>query len=179
MTTYENDAPVHIVPYDTTWPDLFERERRILAEALSAWLVGPIQHVGSTAVPGLAAKPVIDIMAPVLELDSSRPALTTLADFEYLYSPYRDDVMHWFCKPSFAFRTHHLHLVPFNSQLWFDRLTFRDFLRGNPRVAAEYADLKHKLAGQHRFDREAYTDAKRPFVRHVLDLAARKALGGL
>jgi GrpB-like predicted nucleotidyltransferase (UPF0157 family) len=125
-------------------------------------------------VPGLAAKPVIDIMAPVLDLDSSGPALMALPGFGYLYSPYREDAMHWFCKPTLAFRTHHLHLVPFNSQLWFDQLTFRDFLRANPGVAAEYADLKHQLAEQHRFDREAYTDGKLPFVQYVLDLAARK-----
>jgi GrpB-like predicted nucleotidyltransferase (UPF0157 family) len=63
MATNESDAPVHIVPYDRSWPSLFERERGVLTDALAAWLVGSIQHVGSTAVVGLDAKPVIDIMA--------------------------------------------------------------------------------------------------------------------
>ena len=79
--------------------------------------------------------------------------------------------MHWFCKPSAAFRTHHLHLVPFNSPLWIERLAFRDFLRKDPAVAAEYAELKGRLATQFEFDRESYTDAKGPFIQHVLGLA--------
>ena len=163
-----NDGPVHIVPYDSAWPGLFERERAALSDVLAPWLVGAIEHVGSTAVRGLAAKPVIDIMAPVRDLESSRPALGALSGSGYCYSPYRDEVMHWFCKPSPAHRTHHLHVVPFPSQLWFDRLAFRDLLRANPTVAAEYANLKHHLARLYEFDRDAYTDAKRPFVEHVL-----------
>ena len=76
--------------------------------------------------------------------------------------------MHWFCKPSPEFRTHHLHMVPIGSQLWNDRLAFRDALRGNPTLAAEYATLKTGLAVEFREDREAYTDAKTPFVIRVL-----------
>jgi len=165
-------ASIHIVPYDGRWPDRFDQERDVLAAVLAPWLVGPIEHVGSTAVPDLAAKPVIDMMAAVRDLESSRPTIATLAEFGYCYSPYRDDVMHWFCKPSPAHRTHHLHVVPFRSQLWFDRLAFRDFLRTHRSVAMEYATLKHSLAKQHEFDRDAYTDAKSPFVERILRLAA-------
>lgn len=167
-------APVRIAPYDPKWPELFEHERAALAVALSPWLVGPIEHIGSTAVPGLAAKPVIDIMAAVRDLDSSRPAIEALTKVGYCYWPYREDVMHWFCKPSDALRTHHLHLVPLRSQLWLDRLAFRDYLRSNPTIAAEYATLKRELARQYEWDRETYTDAKLPFVERVLKLAARR-----
>jgi GrpB-like predicted nucleotidyltransferase (UPF0157 family)/L-amino acid N-acyltransferase YncA len=169
------DAPVHIVPYDAAWPDAFDREREVLAAALAPWLAGPIEHVGSTAVPGLVAKPVIDIAAAVRDLETSRPAIVELARLGYCYAPYRVDVMHWFCKPSASFRTHHLHLVPFRSQLWFDRLVFRDFLRAHAETATEYAALKQQLAAIHEFDREAYTDAKSPFVERVLATAKTRA----
>jgi len=85
------EAPVEIVPYDPSWPGLFDEEKRALLETLSAWLAGPIEHIGSTAVPGLAAKPVIDIMAGVATLNASRPALPALADLGYCYAPYRAD----------------------------------------------------------------------------------------
>jgi len=165
------EAPIHIVPYDPSWPAQFERERALLADGLGAWIVAPIEHVGSTAVPGLAAKPVIDIMAPVQSLAASRDALSACASLGYLYAPYRSDVMHWFCKPSAALRTHHLHLVPLGSPMWTEKLVFRDYLRRNPAVAAEYAELKQRLARLYEFDRETYTDAKGPFIQRVVEAA--------
>jgi len=117
----------------------------------------------------MPAKPVIDIMAGVESLEASRSALDVLGELGYEYAPYRTDVMHWFCKPSFAERTHHLHLVPFRSLLWDERLGFRDCLRSEPAVAQEYAALKYHLAEIHRLDREAYTDAKGAFIARVLD----------
>lgn len=125
------EAPVRIEPYNPGWSAAFAAERGLLADALEPWLFGPIEHVGSTAVPGLAAKPVIDIMAAVESLEASRPALERLRGLGYCYAPYRCDVMHWLCKPSPELRTHHLHLVPFQSALWIERLAFRDLLRGN------------------------------------------------
>ena len=165
----EREAPVYVVPYDLRWPALFETERALLANALRPWLRGPIEHVGSTAVTGMPAKPVIDIMAGVESLEASRSALDVLGELGYQYAPYRTDVMHWFCKPSFAERTHHLHLVPFQSLLWDERLGFRDCLRSDPAVAQEYGALKYHLAEIHRLDREAYTDAKGAFIARVLD----------
>lgn len=159
---------IEVLPYDPAWPDRFEHERRRLQAALAPWLIGPIEHIGSTAVPALPAKPVIDIMAPVHSLAASRPAIEAAAAIGYLHAPYKADVMHWLCKPSPALRTHHLHLVPFDSPLWRERLAFRDALRSQPALAAEYAALKLRLAQQHRDDREAYTDAKTPFVQGVL-----------
>lgn len=163
------EAPVHVVAYDPEWPRLFESERRLLVEAVGPWLAGDaIEHIGSTAVPGLDAKPVVDIMAGVASLDASRAAIAELERLEYCYFPYRADVMHWLCKPSPAHRTHHLHLVPVGSALWNERLAFRDYLRTHDDAAREYAALKHRLAEAHRYDREAYTDAKAPFVQRIL-----------
>src|SRR5688572_30010879 len=107
-------------------------------------------------------------MVGVVSLAESIPAKGALCDAGYQYSEYKADVMHWFCKPSFAFRTHHLHLIPFESPLWHERLRFRDTLRADPRVRAEYAALKLELAKRFEFDREAFTDAKWPFIERVL-----------
>ena len=134
-------------------------------------LAGPIEHVGSTAVPGLAAKPVIDIMAGVQSLEECRPAIATLEAIGYCYFPHRPEQQHWFCKPSAAFRTHHLHLVPFGSRSWTERLAFRDYLRRDHLTARQYAELKKQLATQYEFDREAYTEAKGPFIQSILKLA--------
>ena len=157
-----------MVPYDASWPSNFEAERSFLETKLFEWLAGPIEHIGSTAVPGLPAKPVIDIMAPVRSLDASRPAIEFLVGAGYVYFPYQADVMHWFCKPSPVQRTHHLHLVPFRSPHWLQRLGFRDALLNSPKLATEYANLKCSLAEKFRFDREAYTEAKTPFVDRIL-----------
>jgi GrpB-like predicted nucleotidyltransferase (UPF0157 family) len=165
------EEPVHVVPYDPSWPRRFEEERVRLAEVLAPWLAGPIEHVGSTAVPGLAAKPVIDVMAGVASLEASRPAIEALARHGWCYFPYRPESMHWLCKPSPMARTHHLHLVPFGGVLWAERLAFRDHLRTHPDMALEYAALKRGLAERYRLDREAYTEAKGPFVVRVVAAA--------
>lgn len=167
------DEPVHIIAYDPAWPRRFDEERSTLLQVLSPWLAGPIEHVGSTAVPGLAAKPVVDIMAAVESLEASRPAITLLSNHKYCYAPYRPHEVHWFCKPSPSHRTHHLHLVPFKSQLWIERLAFRDYLRTHEQVAMEYEMLKRGLAERHQFDREAYTDAKGSFIQRIVDAALR------
>jgi GrpB-like predicted nucleotidyltransferase (UPF0157 family)/GNAT superfamily N-acetyltransferase len=172
------EEPIVIVDPDPAWPDRFESERRLLIDVLQPWLAGPIEHVGSTAIPGLRAKPIIDIMAGVESLESARAAILRLQTLHYHYFPYRPEVMHWFCKPSPAARTHHLHLVPIGTDLWVDRLDFRDHLRSDREAAAEYAALKDHLAARHRTDREAYTDAKSWFVRRIL-LTARRGRGSM
>jgi GrpB-like predicted nucleotidyltransferase (UPF0157 family) len=164
-----DQPPIIIEPYDPGWPMRFESERQLLTPVLAPWLVGPIEHVGSTAVPGLPAKPIIDIMAAVLDLASSVPARGPLKTLSYCYFDYRADVMHWFCKPSDLERTHHLHLVPFNSPLWRDRLAFRDCLRADAAIRRTYTELKRTLAARHRDDREAYTEAKTDFIRGVIE----------
>ena len=169
MTTPE--APVEIVPYDPSWPAGFEEEANILRHALAAWLAGPIEHIGSTAVPGLAAKPVIDIMAGVHTLDASRPAIDAAAALGYAYAPYRPEFEHWFCKPSFSFRTHHLHIIPVGTTQWLRPIAFRDYLRAHSDIAREYEALKRQLAVQHHLDREAYTQAKHPFIDRITALA--------
>jgi GrpB-like predicted nucleotidyltransferase (UPF0157 family) len=162
------DEPIQLATPDPTWPTQFEQERVTLDGAIGEWISGGIHHVGSTAVSGLEAKPIIDILAGVHDLETARACFGPLADLGYLYAPYLPEKMHWFCRPHPARRTHHLHLVPAGSQRYRDELAFRDRLRSDPQVAGRYASLKRELAEQHRDDRDAYTEAKSAFVRATL-----------
>ena len=160
---------VELSNYDPSWPKAFQAERGFLQELIGDWLVGTIEHVGSTAVLGIVAKPVIDIMFGVESLPASSATIEILARNGYCHHPYKADVMHWFCKPSPEMRTHHLHLIPYHSPLWIERITFRDILRNKPDVAREYAELKQALAADLTEDREAYTQRKWPFIKRVLN----------
>jgi GrpB-like predicted nucleotidyltransferase (UPF0157 family) len=131
--------PVIIEPYNSAWPAKCEEECRRIAPILEPWLVAPLEHIGSTAVPGLPAKAIIDIMGAVRDLQSSRPAIEVLRPFSYCYFPYKADSMHWFCKPSDLERTHHLHLIPIGSELWQERLAFRNHLRIDPATRQAYS----------------------------------------
>lgn len=159
-----------LATYDLSWPLKFNEERGYLLDTIGSWNYGGIEHVGSTAVPGLVAKPVIDMMFGVQSLDDSRRAIEVLSTTEYHYFPYKNHEMHWFCKPSSDFRTHHLHLIPYLSPLWNERIAFRDLLRAKPKIASEYADLKVALAASCKGDRELYTSLKWPFIERVLGI---------
>ena len=159
---------VRIAPYDPAWPADFEAERSLLEPVLAPWLTGEIHHVGSTSVPGLGAKPVIDILAEVASLEESRAAIEPLQELSYWWFPYQEERVSWFCKPSPEHRTHHLHLVVPGSEAWRDELAFRDTLRAEPETARAYEQLKRRLADEHASDREEYTVAKTAFVESVL-----------
>lgn len=162
------DEPIRLAPYDPAWPDRFERERVLLDATIGPWVTGGIHHVGSTAVPGLDAKPIVDILAGVSALDTSRECFGRLAEAGYLYAPYRPEEMHWFCKPNPSRREYHLHLVPVGSVRFRDEISFRDRLLASPQISREYADLKHSLAARFADDRDAYTEAKGDFIARVL-----------
>ncbi len=166
-----DDEPIHVVPYDPAWPARFDEERSALAVAIGDWVVGGVHHVGSTSVPGLESKPIIDILVGVRDLQGSRSCFDRLLALEYVYAPYRATEMHWFCKPSPSRRTHHLHLVPAGSPRFRDELAFRDYLRSHRNVAQEYGELKRDLAKEFQHDREAYTAAKADFIRATIDRA--------
>jgi len=163
------EEPIVIVPYDAAWPRRFEAERALLERVLAPWLRGGIHHVGSTATPGIAAKPIIDMVAGVRDLGQARAAFDLLRDEGYLYAPHRPGIAHHFAKPSprLPEATHGLHLTEPGSDLWRERLAFRDVLRGDPELVAEYEALKRRLAHEHRGD-AAYVTGKRAFVASVL-----------
>jgi len=162
------DQAVLIEPYRPTWPGAFEAERRLLEPVIGEYLVGGIHHVGSTAVPNLPAKPIIDIMAGIRDLDSARPCIDLVAPLGYVYTSYLADEMHWFCKPHPSRRTHHLRLVPVASPRYRDKLRFRDYLRDHRDSRDEYARLKRDLALKFRWDQDGYIEGKTGFVRDVL-----------
>jgi GrpB-like predicted nucleotidyltransferase (UPF0157 family) len=164
------DELVAFVPYDPEWPRRFEAERALLERALVPWLEGGIHHVGSTAVPGLASKPIIDMVAGVRDFEEARAAFDALREQSYEYAPHRPGIAHHFVKLSgrSATATHGIHLTEPGSDLWRERLVFRDALRDDPALAAEYEALKLRLARAHPSDIAAYTAGKRSFVVRVL-----------
>lgn len=159
-----------VVPYDPDWPRQFGAERALLAQVLAPWLTGDIHHVGSTAVPGLAAKPIVDMMAGVDNLAEARAAFGPLAAHGYVHAPHRPGISHHFAKPliQVSEARYGLHLTEPGSDLWRERLAFRDALRGDAALAAEYAVLKLRLAQEHAADLVAYTAGKRELVGRVL-----------
>jgi GrpB-like predicted nucleotidyltransferase (UPF0157 family) len=162
-------ARTAVVPYDPEWPRRFESERLLLERVLAPWLEGGIHHIGSTAVPGLASKPIIDMMAGVHDLEEARAAYDLLAANSYIHEPHRPGIAHHFGKPSLRLpeRTYNLHLTEPGSDLWRERLAFRDALLADAELAREYEALKLRLAESEE-SVEAYTAGKREFVGRVL-----------
>lgn len=160
----KNWRGVVVVPYDPGWPELFAAERRALEEALEPWLHGGIHHIGSTAVPGLAAKPIIDMIAGVRDLEEARHAFEPLSKLGYEYYPHRPEA-HAFRRPA-----HHVHLTVPGSAIWNERLAFRDALRADSGLAAEYEAWKKRHAAPGGSP-HPYTADKRRFVLAVLERA--------
>ena len=161
---------VSLQPYDPRWPGLFAAERSrllLLAPQLPARLVD-IQHIGSTAVPGLVAKPVIDMLAGVESMAAAEALVAPLCANGYTTSAEFNATLadrKWLMRWADGRRTHHLHIVVHGGAVWAQRLRFRDALRSDPALAARYAALKTELAAKYTDDREAYTDAKAAFVQ--------------
>lgn len=165
---------VHVVPYDPEWPRRFERERAVL-ETIFTGLGVAIEHVGSTAVPGLAAKPVIDMMLGVSRLDDVDARVPALEAAGYEYAPEYEVALperRYFRRPVNGPRRFHLHCVIKDGAFWVRHLAFRDHLRAHPPTAAAYHRLKVELAA--RDGKQAYAARKSPFIEQVLSsLGAR------
>jgi GrpB-like predicted nucleotidyltransferase (UPF0157 family) len=160
---------VQLRPHDPVWLDLFEQERRSLVEKIGQHVL-QIEQVGSTSIPGLPAKPIIDIAVAVESFEDSAVCIEPLAELGYRYRgelgiPRR----HFFSKGDP--RTHHLHMLEIGSAEWRNHLLFRDYLRAHPGTARAYAVLKQDLAGRFADNREAYTEGKSEFIRGILSLA--------
>jgi len=161
---------VCIVAHDSRWAAQFVEERDRLLRLLPGRFVA-IEHIGSTAVPGLSAKPIIDIIAGVTALSEADALLELLCARDYETSAEFNATLpdrRWLMRHALSRRTHHLHLVVFGGEPWVRHLQFRDVLRADTAIAARYQNLKRDLAEQHRNDREAYTDAKAAFINEVL-----------
>jgi GrpB-like predicted nucleotidyltransferase (UPF0157 family) len=164
--------PIEFVAYDPAWPQLFAQERTLLMDYLERESIVDIAHFGSTAVLGLSAKPIIDIVLKTPDLESARDVLPSkLATLGYLY--WRDDPSIerlYFVKgmpPHGARRTHHLHVIAPDGALW-RQVAFARYLIDHPETAAEYEALKADLALRFRNNRGAYTDGKADFIASVM-----------
>jgi GrpB-like predicted nucleotidyltransferase (UPF0157 family) len=175
--------PIVMFPYDPGWAASFESQRRRIAPLLAGWTTRAIEHMGSTAVPGLPAKPIIDMLAVVGAIDAAAsPPDRLLGAAGWVHAPEPNDSHDHklsFCFPDAAWRTHHLHLVEESSGDWRGWLAFRDYLRSDADAVAEYAALKSRLAAAHGDDpneRDAYRHGKADFIANITRIALAEGL---
>jgi GrpB-like predicted nucleotidyltransferase (UPF0157 family) len=169
---------IEIVAYDPDWPRLFEEERALLRPVLPADEVLAIEHAGSTSIPGLPAKPIIDIFIAVRSIETARATLVgpieTLGYLYWVENPNKSRMFFVKGMPPYGERrTHHVHILEPTSESWQRVLVFRDYLRAHPGEVARYHHLKLVLAQQHRTDREAYTRGKDAYVLALVEMARR------
>jgi GrpB-like predicted nucleotidyltransferase (UPF0157 family) len=169
---------VAICGYDPSWPEMFRHEKEHLLKCLPSGLIRRIEHYGSTAVPGLAAKPIVDMLVEVADLSETKAKVAPILEvqgYDYFWRPTSGDNVPpfyaWFIKrdPNTGARTHHIQMItatPEFAHHW-DALRFRDYLIEHPEVAGEYEQLKRRLANAHPRDREAYTSGKSEFVGRI------------
>jgi len=169
--------PIEIVAYNPDWPASFEREKAHLLATLPAGIIVRIEHFGSTAVPGLSAKPVVDMLVEVTGLDAVKRRVVPILEsegYEYFWRPTagEDGEPHyaWFIKrdPQTGVRTHHIHMVEGDFASHWERLLFRDYLVAHKDVADQYDVLKRELALTMATDRVGYTRAKGEFIERVM-----------
>ena len=167
---------INIVLNNPNWPTLAKTEIERIKSLAPQGLILDMQHVGSTAIPHISAKPIIDIQIAVNSLDVAKivavPLLQRLG-YEY-WAENPDQTRMFFAKgmpPYGDKRTHYVHIVESDSPHWRDKIAFRDYLRTHPETAKEYELLKNELAQKHKYDREKYTDEKGVFVKKVLGMA--------
>ena len=183
MTTWRQGQPIRIVDYDPDWPRKFERERDLVLRTCGAGAFVAFEHIGSTSVPGLAAKPIIDMLPGLRSLDDAPPLIPLLESIGYQYVPEFElpnefdeglPLRRYFRKDENGVRAFHMHMVEAGTDFWREHLLFRDYLRAHPDVADAYARLKRELAEdfnakltpQSNVNR-GYTDRKTEFVESV------------
>ena len=168
---------IYIVDYDPNWAKSFELERSLVLKALGSDLVVKIEHVGSTAVPGLSAKPIIDMLVFVHSVDKARKKISELKAVGYVFWEDNPDTTRLFLVkglPPNGPRTHHIHITQ-SIAAPDDKVIFRDYLRRHPEEAAIYLKLKRKLVTAYAADREKYTECKGEYVASVLAKAGHGA----
>jgi GrpB-like predicted nucleotidyltransferase (UPF0157 family) len=180
MTVPVGDTQIHIADYDPRWPQMFEEEKKLIVEAVREWLVA-IEHVGSTSIPGIAAKPVVDICAGVRDIGEAYKTIFPLAQLDYRCMGEAGIPERLYFKkpadskslrlPGTVRRTHQIHMYETSNPEWERHLAFRDYLRENPDARDEYEALKRRLAADFNGDIEGYADAKGEFVERILRLA--------
>lgn len=165
---------VVIENYNPRWVELFEAERDLIQAAIGAYILS-IEHAGSTSIPGMAAKPVIDILVGLRSLSDTPALIAPMTELNYQYRPQYEIELperRYFKKPADSdHHTHHVHMAEITSGFYQDHLLFRNYLRAHPEAAQEYARIKLHLAARFPDDREKYTDSKAEFIQEILRLA--------
>ena len=162
-------SPIVIESYHPEWPRRFNRESFLIRLMIGAYIT-VIEHIGSTAVPRLAAKPVIDMLIGVKNLADTPRFVSRLKKLGYFYVPeYEKDLpeRRYLYKQKHKEDTFHLHMVEPESEFFGRHIAFRDYLRSHPEAVTEYAELKLRLAREFGSDRAEYTDAKSEFIKSV------------
>ncbi len=160
-----SDPP--LVNYDPQWPIEFEREKTRILAAIGQKVIA-VEHYGSTAVPGLEAKPIIDILVAVHTLDDAKECIEPLRQVGYEYRPINEELIpgtRYFRKGPSGANTHHIRMVEVNSDKWQDYLFFRDYLRNHPDEAERYSQLKRELHS--KFGKRLPLDAKKSYIENV------------
>jgi GrpB-like predicted nucleotidyltransferase (UPF0157 family) len=184
MATSRTGKPIIIADYDPVWPQRFERERMDVLRVCGASSFVRIEHMGSTAVPGLAAKPIIDIMPGLRTLDDAADLIASLARIGYEYVPQREHpsefdegmpLRRYFRKDVNGEPAFHIHMVEAGSDFWVTHLIFRDYLRISPDDAHEYEHVKRLVAAEYNATVTAssninlgYTDKKSDCVNAIM-----------
>lgn len=174
---YVASEMIEIAPCDPVWSERFELEKAHLVSCLPDGVILRIEHFGSTAVPGLAAKPIVDMLVEVSDLAVVRALVVPVLEaqeYEYFWRPTIGDdgppFYAWFIKrdSSTGARTHHIHMVEGDFVEHWDCLLFRDYLIEHPETAGEYEALKRRLAAEFPRDRTRYTEGKSAFVMEIM-----------
>ncbi len=164
-----SQTPIRLADYDPEWPERFEQEAARIREAAGDHLLA-LEHIGSTAVPGLAAKPVVDMLGGTETLADADACVGPLEAIGYEYVPELEAELperRYFRRTADGRHTHHLHVVEVGSEFFERHRDFRDYLRDHPEAAARYEALKRELAAEHRHDVAAYTEGKSDFVAEI------------
>jgi GrpB-like predicted nucleotidyltransferase (UPF0157 family) len=160
---------VNLSEYNPNWEKQFEYEKNRILDVLGNKVVG-IEHIGSTSIKGLEAKPIIDIIVGAQDLDEVSNFVSPLSEIEYEFVPKSEfKERRFFRKGLWGQGSCHLHICKFNSNEWSEKLLFRHYLRLHPQVAVEYASLKKELASKYQFDRPMYTKKKEPFIKAIIE----------
>jgi GrpB-like predicted nucleotidyltransferase (UPF0157 family) len=166
--------PVALEDYTPDWPKLFKQEKLHILDSLPDYLIISIKHIGSTAVPGMVAKPIVDMLLEISDEERGKeliPALLEPQGYDCFWRPsFGEDVPPWYTwcirRDPAGVRTHHLHFV--EPGVKDDMVRFRDILRSRPQVAEQYTRLKKNILREHGADRVAYTAAKGAFIKSII-----------
>jgi len=162
---------VNLLFYNSKWKELYKREEELLYSSIGNYVLD-IQHIGSTSIPGILAKPIIDIAVGLKSLDLVKKIIKPLKSIGYQYLGEKGVTnRHFFVKGIEKNRTHYLHVEKLGSKNWKNHILFRDYLLKNKEAAKEYSQLKRELALKYKNDRDAYLTEKESFIQKIIKRA--------